>query len=75
MKVNENESDVYGSVYLGNMYIRLHVRRDAHGFLCILYYTILALHVSDAICTHHQEHELQSTVVGTRDCYDVLEIG
>jgi hypothetical protein len=42
-------------------------------FLCILYYTIFALHVSGAICTHHQEHKLQSTVVGTCDC--VLEVG
>jgi hypothetical protein len=44
-------------------------------FLCILYYTTLALHVSGAICTHHQEHKLQSTAVGTRDCYGVLEVG
>jgi hypothetical protein len=59
--------DVHGSVHLGNIYIyiyiyiyiRLQVQRDAHGFfLCILYYTILALHVSSAICTHHQEHKL-----------------
>jgi hypothetical protein len=28
-----------------------------------------------AICTHHQKHKLQSTVVGTRDCYGVLEGG
>jgi hypothetical protein len=44
-------------------------------FLCILYYTILALHVSGAIYTHHQEHKLQSTAIGTRDCYGVLEVG
>jgi hypothetical protein len=43
--------------------------------LCILYYTTLALHVLDAICTHHQEHKLQSTAVGTHDCYGVLEVG
>jgi mRNA-degrading endonuclease YafQ of YafQ-DinJ toxin-antitoxin module len=47
---------------------------QAVDFLSILYYTILALHVSDAICTHHQEHKLQSTTVGTRDCYVVLEV-
>jgi hypothetical protein len=58
-----------------------------HMDLCILHYTILALHVSGAyyiivalhvsgtICTHHQEHKLQSTAVGTRDCYGVLEVG
>jgi hypothetical protein len=40
-------------------------------FLCILYYNMLALRVSGAICTHHQEHKLQSTAVGTRDCYGV----
>jgi hypothetical protein len=44
-------------------------------FLCILYYTTLALRVSGVICTHHQEHKLQSTAVGTRDCYGVLEVG
>jgi hypothetical protein len=44
-------------------------------FLCILYYITRALHVSGAICTHHQEYKLQSTAVGTRDCYGVLEVG
>jgi hypothetical protein len=43
--------------------------------LCILYYTMLALHVSGAICTHHQEHELQSAAVSTCDYYGVLEVG
>jgi hypothetical protein len=43
-------------------------------FLYILYYTIHALHVSGAICTHHQEHKLQSTAVGTCDCYGALEV-
>jgi hypothetical protein len=62
--------------YILVIYVRLEVQRDAHGFfLCILYYTILALHVSGAICTHHQEHKLQSTAVGPRDCYGVLEVG
>jgi hypothetical protein len=44
-------------------------------FLCILYYTILALHVSGTICTHHQEHKLQSIALGLHDCYGVLEVG
>jgi hypothetical protein len=46
-------------------------------FLCILYYTtlVLALHVSGAIYTHHQERKLQSTAVGTCDCYGLLEGG
>jgi hypothetical protein len=43
-------------------------------FLCILYHTTLALHVSGVICTHHQEHKLQSTAVGTCSCYGVLEV-
>jgi hypothetical protein len=55
------------------IYIQLQVRRDARGFLCVLYYTILALPVSGAICTHHQEHKLHSTAVGTCDCYGVLD--
>jgi hypothetical protein len=42
-------------------------------FKCILYYTTLALHVLGAICTHHQEHKLQSSAVGTCDCYGVLD--
>jgi hypothetical protein len=63
---------IYTSIYI---FDRLQVRRDAHGFLCIFYYTILALHVSVAICTHHQEHKLQSTAVGTRECFGVLEAG
>jgi hypothetical protein len=37
-------------------------------FLCILYFIILALHVSCAIYTHHQENKLQSTAVETRNC-------
>jgi hypothetical protein len=48
---------------------------EIHTDFCILYYTIIALHVSGAICTHHQEHKLQSTAVGTRDCYGLLEAG
>jgi hypothetical protein len=43
-------------------------------FLCILYYTIVVLHVSGVICTHHQEHNLQGTAVGMGDCYSVLEV-
>jgi hypothetical protein len=31
--------------------------RCAWLFLCILYHTILAVHVSGAICTHHQEYK------------------
>jgi hypothetical protein len=76
--LHESESpqmyDIYFSLY--TLYIRLEVQRDAHEiFLCILYFTILALHVLGAICTHNQEHKLQSTAVGTRDCYSVLEVG
>jgi hypothetical protein len=44
-------------------------------FLGILYFTVLALQVSGAIYTYHQEHKLQSTVVSTRDYYGVLEVG
>jgi hypothetical protein len=52
--------DVHGSVHLGNVYVRLKVQLDAHGFICILYSSLsfffFALHVSGAICTHPQEH-------------------
>jgi hypothetical protein len=68
--------EVHGSVRLGNIHIRLEVQRDTHGFLCIIYFTIFALHVSGAICSHRQEHILQSTAVGTRDLWmrEVLAI-
>jgi hypothetical protein len=69
------EFDVHGSVRLSNIDIRLQVQLDAHGFLCILYHTTLALHVLGAICTHHQEHKLRSTAVGMHDFFGVLEVG
>jgi hypothetical protein len=59
--------DVYDFVHLGNVYVPLEVRLDVHGFIlvCILYSSLLlALHVSSAICTHPQEHKLQSTALG-----------
>jgi hypothetical protein len=55
--------DVHSSVQLGNVYVRLKVQLDAHGFVCILYFALFALHVSGAVCTHHQEHKLQSTAM------------
>jgi hypothetical protein len=41
--------------------------------VCILYFTMFALHVSGAVYIHHQEHKLQSTSTGMRDCYGVLD--
>jgi hypothetical protein len=56
-----------GSIFKDNIeYNKLKVQRDAHGFVCILYFTIFSLHVSDAISAHHQEHKLKSTAVGMR---------
>jgi hypothetical protein len=46
------------------VYVRLKDQLDAHGFICILYSSIFTLHVSGAICTHPQEHKLQSTTIG-----------
>jgi hypothetical protein len=42
--------------------------------ICILYSPIFcfALHVSGAICTHPQEHRLQSTAIGVCNGYDML---
>jgi hypothetical protein len=51
------------------IYIRLKVQLDEHGFVCTLYLTIFALHVSGDICTHHQEHKLQSTARCMRKDY------
>jgi hypothetical protein len=42
--------DVHGSVYLSNIYVLFKVQLDVLVFLS------LALHVSSAICTHHQVH-------------------
>jgi hypothetical protein len=55
--------------------IQLRVQQDPHGFVCILYFTISALHVSSATYTHHQEHKQQSTAVRIRDCYGMWEAG
>jgi hypothetical protein len=53
------------------IYILLQARRDAHGIFYVFFITLFALHVSGAICTHHQEHKLQSTAVRTRYCYGI----
>jgi hypothetical protein len=42
---------------------------DLYVFFISLYF---ALHVSGAVCTHHQEHQLQSTVIGMRNVYGSL---
>jgi hypothetical protein len=56
---------VYGFLYLGNVYVPLEFQLDIYGFICILYSSIFLLYiVSGAICTHPQEHKLQSTAVG-----------
>jgi hypothetical protein len=61
--------DVQGFVHLGNVYVRLKFQLDAHVFICTLYFARFALHVSGAVCTHHQEHKLQSTAIGMRNGY------
>jgi hypothetical protein len=66
-RLRNEESDVHGSVHLGNVYFRLKFQLDVlvHEFICVVYYPIFfALHVSGAICTHPQEHKLQSTALG-----------
>jgi hypothetical protein len=51
----------------------LKVQLDAHVFICILYSSLfLALHASGAICTHPQEHKLQSTAIGVCNVYGML---
>jgi hypothetical protein len=37
--------NVHGSVQLGNVYVRLKVQLDLHGFICILYSYIFLLYV------------------------------
>jgi hypothetical protein len=68
-QIKQHVFNVHGFVHLGNVYIRLKVQRDAHGFVCIFYFTVFALHVSGAIYTYHQEHKLQSTAVSMRNCH------
>jgi hypothetical protein len=62
--VQENNNNTYIIIYS-----IASPTRYTRNFLCILYYTVLALHVSSAICTHNQEHKLYSTAVGTRDLW------
>jgi hypothetical protein len=52
-----------------HIHVRLKVQLDAHGFICILYSSVFALHVLGAICTYHQEHNLQSTAIGMRNLW------
>jgi hypothetical protein len=66
--------DVHISVHLDNVYVRLKVQLDAHGFICILYLTLVALHVSGAVCTHHQEHKLESTAIVMSNGYCTITI-
>jgi hypothetical protein len=67
-----NTFTVHGSVHLGNEYVQLKVQLDVL-FICILYSSLfLALHVSGAICTHPQEHKLQSTTIGICNGYGML---
>jgi hypothetical protein len=56
--------DVHGSVHLGNVYVRLNVQLDVHGFMYSLLLYIFTLLVSGAICTHPKEHKLQSRALG-----------
>jgi hypothetical protein len=67
------EFDVHGSVHLGNVYVQSKVQLDVHEVISILYSSLfLALHVSCAICTHPQEHKLQSTTTGVCNGFGVL---
>jgi hypothetical protein len=42
-------------MFSDSVYVRLKVQPDVHGFVFILNLIIFAVHVSGAICTHHQE--------------------
>jgi hypothetical protein len=67
-----NIFDVYGYVNLGNVYVRLKVQLDVHGFMYSLFLYIFALHVSGAICTHPLEHKVQSAALGVCNGYGIL---
>jgi tellurite resistance protein TehA-like permease len=53
------------------VYVRLEVQADAHCMYSLFLY-IFALHVSGAICTHPQEHKLQSTAIAVCNVYGML---
>jgi hypothetical protein len=40
-----NEFDVHGSVHIGNVYVRLKVHLDVHGYICIIYSSIFLLYM------------------------------
>jgi hypothetical protein len=63
------EFNVHGSVHLGNVSVRLKVQLDVPGSVCMYYFIVFVLHVSSAICTHHQEHKLQSTAIDVRNLW------
>jgi hypothetical protein len=41
-------------------------------YVCLIPLYYFALHVSGAICTHPQEHKLQSTAIGVCNGYGML---
>jgi hypothetical protein len=43
-----------------------------YKYLYVFFLSILALHVSGAICTHPQEHKLQRTTIGVRNGFGML---
>ena len=44
---------VHGTVHLSNTD---HIHANEIQFFYVLYLVLKALHVSDALCVHHQEH-------------------
>jgi hypothetical protein len=45
---------------------------DLYIYMYSLFLYLFALHVSGAICTHPQEHKLQSTAIGMCNGYGML---
>jgi hypothetical protein len=43
--ISSHVFDVHGSVHLANVYVRLRVQLDAHGFICIFYSAIFLLYM------------------------------
>jgi hypothetical protein len=47
-----------------SVYVQLNVQVDVLFYMYSLFLSGFALHVSDAICTHPQEHKMQRTALG-----------
>jgi hypothetical protein len=61
--------------YILVMYIFVWKSNEMHMDLYVFFISLCLLYMLRVLFAHHQELKLQRTAVGTRDCFDVWEVG